>query len=114
MNKVPYVIIGKLNADHLARYNRASEVKVIAQEAAQMLVNSAMKAMTESLSHHRALVHDLWTDVCNAHGLPQERNGRYGLDPQPDGSVNIIDVEATNKLSCPVHGPQAEGQGKGN
>lgn len=110
MSKIQPVVIGKLDAEQLARYNRAAEVKAIAQEAAQMLVNSAMKAMTESLSHHRALVHELWTDVLNAHGLSQDRNGRYGLDPQPDGSVNIIDLETTHKLNCPVHGPQAEGK----
>lgn len=110
MSEIKPVVIGKLGADHLARYNRAANIKAVAQEAAKILMNYATTKLTASLSEHRALVHDLWTDVLKAHGLSQDRNGRYGLDPQSDGSVNIIDLDATHKLNCPLHGPQAEGK----
>lgn len=110
MTEIQPVVVGKLNAEHAERFKRAKEIQRDIKDSMQLAVEAAMKSAAVSLAEYHILMDALWKDVCATHGVPHDGSGRFGLDPQPDGSVDLIDVEATHKLNCPVHGPKVEGK----
>lgn len=110
MTDIQPVIVGKLSDEHAARLRLAKKVRANAEEASKIIIKQMIEGLAHNMAEYHTLMDELWTDVCRAHGLTQERNGRYGLDPKPDGTVDIVDVEATHALNCPSHGPQCDGK----
>lgn len=111
-----YVVVGTLSDDLQARVKEAENIKTNAQATMGMAVEAAMSAAVVKLEESRKLMSAIWDDIYIELGIPegQRDHGRFGLNVLPDGTVRVVDVEATHKLNCPVHEVQADGEGKGN
>lgn len=109
-----YVVIGTLNDSQRDRLHAANAMASDASEAMQAAIEATMRSHAKMVREHKKAVDAIWDELKDQLGMEAIKKGRYAFEIRPDGAVNIVDIEATHKLNCPVHGAQAEGQGKGN